>query len=263
MANTIPQAFFAYPSRIPTLKEAIHGVVPELNEKGQVNIRTWEQCNIGGKFVIDTICNAIDEAELFLADLTGLNANVMFELGYAIACGKRIWLILDDTYTKEKDMFEQLKILTTVGYVSCCNSQNIVSGFYKDKPFADIENTIFRAPIEPNLKPYSILYLKSQHENQAALHMSNLLQERFPEKIIVDAPNKPAVQSLADYGNLVFSCSGLVCHFTNPAREDAYLQTSRHALICGMAHGFEKPLLMLAEGEFSSPIDYRDFLKHY
>ena len=263
MANTIPQAFFAYPSRTPTLKEAIHGAVPELNEKGQVNIRTWEQCNIGGKFVIDTICNAIDEAELFLADLTGLNANVMFELGYAIACGKRIWLILDDTYTKEKDMFEQLKILTTVGYVSCCNSQNIVSGFYKDKPFADIENTIFRAPIEPNLKPYSILYLKSQHENQAALYMSNLLQERCPEKIIVDAPNKPAVQSLADYGNLVFSCSALVCHFTNPAREDAYLQTSRHALICGMAHGFEKPLLMLAEGEFSSPIDYRDFLKHY
>ena len=263
MANTIPKAFFAYPTRTPTLKEAIHGAVPELNEKGQVNIRTWEQCNIGGKFVIDTICNAIDEAELFLADLTGLNANVMFELGYAIACGKRIWLILDDTYIKEKDMFEQLKILTTVGYVSCCNSQDIVSGFYKDKPFADIENTIFRAPIEPILKPYSILYLKSQHENQAALHMSNLLKERFPKKIIVDTLNKPAVQSLADYGNFVFSCSGLVCHFTNPAREDAFLQTARHALICGMAHGCEKPLLMLAEGEFSSPIDYRDFLKHY
>ena len=152
MANTIPKAFFAYPSTTPTLKEPIHEAVPELNEKGQVHIRTWEQCNIGGKFVIDTICNAIDEAELFLADLTGLNANVMFELGYAIAGGKRIWLILDDTYTKEKDMFEQLKILTTVGYVSCCNSQNIVSGFYKDKPFADIENTIFRTPTEPNLK---------------------------------------------------------------------------------------------------------------
>ncbi len=263
MANTIPKAFFAYPSSIPTLKEAIHEAVPELNEEGQVKIRTWEQCNIGGKFVIDTICNAIDESELFLADLTGLNANVMFELGYAIAGGKRIWLILDDTYTKEKYMFEQLKILTTVGYVSCCNSQNIVSGFYKDKPFADIENTIFRAPTEPNLKPGDIFFLKSQHENQASLNMSNLLQERFPKKITVDSLNKPAVQSLADYGNLAFSCSGLVCHFTNPAREDAFLQTARHALICGMAHGFEKPLLMLAEGEFSSPIDYRDFLKHY
>ena len=263
MANTIPQAFFAYPSSGRTLKEPIREAVHTLNTEGRVNIKTWERCNIGGKFVIDTICDAIDEAELFFADLTGLNANVMFELGYAIACGKRIWLILDDTYTEEKNMFEQLKILTTVGYVSCCNSQDIVSGFYKDEPFADIENTIFRAPIEPNLKPYSILYLKSQHENQAALHMSNLLQERFPEKIIVDAPNKPAVQSLADYGNLVFGCNGLICHFTNPEREGAHLQTARHALICGMAHGFEKPLLMLAEGEFLPPIDYRDFLQHY
>ena len=264
MVNTIPKAFFAYPSRSPTLKEAIHGAVPELNEKGQVNIKTWEQCNIGGKFVINTICDAIDKTELFFADLTGLNANVMFELGYAIARDKRIWLIFDETYTDGKNMFDQLRFLTTIGYVPCCNSQDIVSGFYKDKPFADIESTIFRTAIEPNLKPGdSILYLKSQHENQAAMHMSNLLQERFPEKIIVDAPNKPAVQSLVDYGNLVFGCNGLICHFTNPAREGAHLQTARHALICGMAHGFEKPLLMLAEDEFSSPIDYRDFLKHY
>ena len=266
MANTIPEAFFAYPSRVPTLKEAIDVAVPELNRKRQVKIKTWEQCNIGGKFVIDTICNAIDEAQLFFADLTGLNANVMFELGYAIACGKRIWLILDDTYTEAKNMFDQLKILTTVGYVSCCNSQNIVSGFYENNPVEDMENTIFRTAIEPILTPSgsdSILYLKSQHENQAALHMTNLLQERFPEKIIVDAPNKPAVQSLADYGNLVFGCNGLICHFTNPEREGAHVQNVRQALVCGMAHGFEKPLLMLAEGEFLPPIDYRDFLQHY
>ena len=260
--NTIPQAFFAYPSRSP-LEEAIHDSVSELNEKKQVKIKTWEECEIGGTVIIDTICDAIDEAELFLADLTGLNANVMFELGYALACGKRIWLILDDSYTEQQNMFEQLKILTTVGYVSCRNSEDIISGFYKDKPFADIDNTIFRAPIEPNLKPHSILYLKSQHENQAAMRMSNLLQERFPEKIIVDVLNKPAVQSLADYGNLVFSCNGLVCHFTSPKREGADLETARHALICGIAHGFNKPLLMLAEGKFPSPIDYRDFLKHY
>ena len=123
MVNTIPKAFFAYPSRSPTLKEAIDVAVPELNKKGQVKNKTWEQCNIGGKLVIETICDAIDEAQLFFADLTGLNANVMFELGYAIARGKRIWLILDDTYTETKNMFEQVKILTTVGYVSCCNSQ--------------------------------------------------------------------------------------------------------------------------------------------
>ena len=113
MANTTPKAFFAYPSRPPTLKEAIHVAVPELNKKEYVKIKTWEECNIGGKFVINTICNAINEAELFFADLTGLNANVMFELGYAVARDKRIWLVFDETYTEEKKMFDQLKVLTT------------------------------------------------------------------------------------------------------------------------------------------------------
>ena len=109
MANTIPEAFFAYPTRVPTLKEAIKVAIPELNKKGQVKIKTWEECNIGGKFVINTICNAINEAELFFADLTGLNPNVMFELGYAVARDKRIWLIFDETYTDGKNMFDPVE----------------------------------------------------------------------------------------------------------------------------------------------------------
>ena len=107
------------------------------------------------------------------------------------------------------------------------------------------------------------MYLKSLHENQAAMRMSNLLQKRFSKKIIVDDPRESTVQSLTWYGSRVFGCNGLVCHFTNPEREGAYLQTARHALVCGMAHGSGIPLLMLAEGEFLSPVDYRDYLKHY
>ena len=266
MANTIPKAFFAYPSSGRTLKEPILEAIHELNAAGQVNIETWEKCGTGGKFIIETICEAIDAAELFFADLTGFNANVMFELGYAIARKKRIWLIFDTTYKEEKNMFNQLKILTTVGHVPCCNSREIISGFYEDNPVEDIENTIFHTAIEPNLMPggyHSILYLKSQHENQAAMRMSNLLQKRLPQKIILDDPLESTVQSLTWYACRVFGCNGLVCHFTNPEREGAYLQTARHALVCGMAHGSGIPLLMLAEGEFLSPVDYRDYLKHY
>ena len=266
MAIAIPKAFFAYSASGRTLKEPIREAVHILNATSQVNIQTWEECKIGGKFVINTICDAIDKAKLFFADLTGFNANVMFELGYAIAHDKRIWLIFDTTYPEEKNMFNQLKVLTTVGYVSCSNSQHIVSGFYKDDPVADIENTIFRTAIEPSLKPggyHSILYLKSQHENQAAMRISNLLQKKLSNRIIVDDPHESTVQTLTWYGSRVFGCNGLVCHFADPEREDAYLQTARHALVCGMAHGFGIPLLMLAEGEFLSPIDYREYLKHY
>ena len=266
MTNTVPKAFFAYPSSAPTLAEPIHEAVRKLNAGGEVEIRTWEECRIAGKVIVNTICEAIDEVQLFFADLTGLNANVMFELGYAIACKKRIWLLLDETYSKEKNMFDRLRILTTVGYVSCCNSRDIVSGFYEDNPVADIENTIFRTAIEPSLQPdsyHSILHLKSQHENEAAMRMSSLLRKKLSNRIIVDDPSETTVHSLAWYGSRVFGCDGLVCHFANPAREGTYLQTARHALVCGMAHGFRKPLLMLAEGDFLAPVDYRDYLKHY
>ena len=266
MTNTIPKAFFAYSSRQPTLREPIQAAVHELNAARQVDIKTWEECNIGGKFVIDTICTAINEADLFFADLTGLNANVMFELGYAIARNKRVWFIFDESYPEEKKMFDQFKVLTTVGYVPCCNSNDIVTGFYANPPIMDIDNTIYRTAIEPNLRPggyQSIFYLKSQHENQAAMRMSRRLQERLPNKIIVDDPRESTVQTLPWYGSRVFDCKGLVCHFTNPDRVGAHLQTARHALVCGMAHGSGIPLLMLAEGNFLSPIDYRDYLKHY
>ncbi len=265
MEDTIPKAFFAYPSSRPILTEAIRDAVNELNAGRQVNIQIWEKCNIGGKFVINTICDAIDESELFFADLTGLNPNVMFELGYAIAHDKRIWLIFDTSYKKEKNMFNELKILSSIGYVSYSNSRHIVSGFYSNNPVEDIEKTIFKTAIEPNLKPggyNSILYLKSLHENQAAMRVSQLLDKRLPSSIIFDDPSE-SIQSLKWYGTRVFGCNGLVCHFADPETEGADLQTARHALICGLAHGSGIPLLMLAENDFLAPIDYRDRLKHY
>lgn len=46
-------------------------------------------------------------------------------------------------------------------------------------------------------------------------------------------------------------------------REGGYIQTARHALVCGMASGWKKPLLMLAEDDFLPPIDFRDDLRPY
>ena len=266
MANTIPKAFFAYPSSRPTLRDAVLEATYRLNASGNVDIKTWEECRISGKLVINSICEAIDKADLFFADLTGLNANVMFELGYAIASDKRIWLILDSSFATDKNSFEQLKVLTTIGYVDCSNSQGIIRGFYKERPFTDLENTIFRTVIQPNLKPggyQSILHLKSKHENEAAMRVSTSLQRNLPDKVIVDDPHESAVQSLTWYGSRVFGCEGLVCQFTDPERKDAYLQTARQALVCGMAHGFKKPLLMLAEDNLLAPVDYREYLKNY
>src|SRR5579863_3911983 len=116
MTNQTVTGFFAYPSKPVYCGDAIRQAVGVLNGYGIISIKTWEQCQVGGKLVIYEICKAINEAQLFCADITDMNANVMFELGFAIARKKRIWLVLDPTIVESRSQFEQLRILTTVGY---------------------------------------------------------------------------------------------------------------------------------------------------
>src|SRR5450759_3041407 len=87
-------AFFAYAASHAT-SEIIGRVVSELSDGGLVKAITWEQLRVSGKIVIQAVCNAIDTADIFCADITSLNHNVMFELGYAIAQNKRIWICYD------------------------------------------------------------------------------------------------------------------------------------------------------------------------
>src|SRR5678816_1671645 len=118
MTRTTPTGFFAYPSSPKTISESIQAAVSNINKSGLIHIKVWEDCRVGGKVIVDEVCREIAQADLFCADLTHLNANVMFELGYAIAKNKRIWLLLDTSIVEARKRFDQLRILTTVGYTA-------------------------------------------------------------------------------------------------------------------------------------------------
>lgn len=268
MIDNIPSGFVAYPSDPPTCGEAIRQSVQIINGGGVASLQTWEDCRVGGKLVIREICDSIEGKKLFCADMTGMNANVMFELGYAIARNKRIWLLLDHSYVDSNAQFEQLKILTTVGYAKYSNSEQIVKGFYSDQPFSDLEKTLYDQVIKRNLSqtpPPKIVYLKSLHDTEASIRITNSIAELEGEGIpvIVDDPKESAAQSLTWYGVQVHSSIAVVCHFTSPNRVGARLPNARCALVAGLAFGMDKPVLMLAENNFLAPLDYRDILLQY
>ncbi len=66
MADSTPKGFFAYPSNPPTLADAIRNGVQVINGGGATTIKTWEQCSIGGKVIIQELCKEIDAADFFL-----------------------------------------------------------------------------------------------------------------------------------------------------------------------------------------------------
>src|SRR4030042_5228367 len=125
----------AYPSTPAALSETVEEAIKALRQGQVVDIIGWKSTSVSGKFIITEICKAIDESEIFICELTDLNHNVLFELGYAIARNKRIWVILDPSIERSKSDYKKFKLLTTIGYTPYLNSREIVDAFYIDQPY--------------------------------------------------------------------------------------------------------------------------------
>jgi hypothetical protein len=260
-----PRAYFAYPSQPSAQSEAIKTAATEINKTYVASVRTWEEMSVTGKNIMREICREIDGALIFCADLTGLNPNVLFELGYAIARDRRIWLIFDTSFTELRKQFDQLQLLTTTGYAQYANSEDIVRAFLKDAPYGNLENTIFRQSIQPTLSSVEgeiLLYLKSRHDTNASIRISKCLNDS-DAPLIMDDPKESGVQPLSWYGQKTCSSVGVIAHFLSPAREGSQITNAKYAFVSGLAHGFGKPLLMIAEADYISPLDYRDLLFNY
>jgi hypothetical protein len=180
MASSVPQppkGFFAYAGVPHSIPATINAAIESINKTQVTVLVSWETLKIGGKFIIREICDTIDDCDFFCADITTINPNVMFELGFAIARDKRIWLMRDDSYVDSKAEFEQLRLLTTVGYRSYTNAEQIIKGFFADNPHLTLQDTIFRKSIEPLLgtskEHEPLLYLKSRHDTEARTGLIN------------------------------------------------------------------------------------------
>ena len=264
MSNPIT-GFFAYPSKPTILAETIRNAVKQINKSQECHITTWQDCYFSGQIIIDAICRKIQSSDLFLVDLTEANPNVLFELGYAIARQKRIWALLDSSRDDSKTLFEQLRILTTLGYSSYTNASHIVDEFYKEQPWSSLNDTIYKMSIEPALNTNEekrLLYLRSQHETEPARQLDRIV-ESFSLPTTLNDPAESSVQSLVWYATKIWRSIGVIAHLSGAARYGSKLHNARYAFVSGLAHGFEKPLLMLAEPDYISPIDYRDILKKY
>jgi hypothetical protein len=266
-AEMTAQVFFGYASKPELSRETLYSASEEIASTGLVEILSWESLKVGGRVVITAILDAIDDSELAVFDVSTLNENVLFEVGYAIGRAKGIWLLLDTTDKEAKWLWKKFRLLSSVGYVSWVNSEDIKIAFLRDQPHQS-ESTIFDDLIEPNLTPAigaSIFYFPSFHDIDASKELGRRLdaEARRGVRLLSADPTESAISPLAWYAEKVNGTSGTVVHFEASRRDLAPLHNARAALVAGMARGMEKPVLMLAEEDYSAPFDYQDMLKPY
>lgn len=244
--------------------EAIELAIEEIKNGGVVDITGWKSTSVGGRIIISAICEQIRRCQLFVADVTGLNPNVLFELGYAISQSKRTWLLFDTNIVRAEQDFNRFQLLTTAGYRPFSNSLDIVNAFYEDAPYDSLSKTLLLdllGPVEsrpPSRR--SMLHLKPNVDTEAAIRIAWRVAAG-PIPSVIDDPKEVNTQTLSWYLRHVNSAFAVVCQFLSTDYKNCELQNAKQALVAGVAHGLGKPLLMLAQDPYQSPIDYRDMLR--
>ena len=259
------EAFFAYPSEPSEVGDCIKKAATRINSNYPVlNLRGWERLKVGGRFIIDTILESIDDSMLVCADLTGLNPNVLFEVGYAIAKNKRLWVTIQDKRTF-KELYQRFDLISGIGYVQYSVPNQIEKAYKDSVPHNSLGQTLYDDRIAPSLrirsKPH-ILHVRRLNHNQSSVATIRALAESpFPK--VVDDPLEASGLSLTWYGQQVHESAGVLVHLVTPTGEAEILHNAKCSLVAGLAKGFEKEVLMLAEKGFLAPIDYRELMCQY
>ena len=258
------QGFFAYSSEPKHCGEFIEEAIMKINDTKVTNLVSWNDLKIDSKFIIDPILENIDKSDYFCADLTGLNDNVLFELGFAIAREKPIWLLFDTSHIDSMKKFKELSMLKSVSYSPYSNSTQIISSFFKDQPYESTYNFLedsLKAVTNQNFSE-PLLYLKAQIETNYSQTIHSNLKKNNVVFLLDDAVENK-VQPFGWYLERLLTIPSLVAEFSSTSRSGYETQNSKCSLISGIAHGLDLRVLMVSEKPYDVPIDYVDLLKKY
>lgn len=261
------RAFLGYSSRPELARETLYRASGLISQVG-IEAKSWEDLAIGGQIIISSVLSSIDDSDVSIFDISTLSPNVLYELGYAIGRAKRIWLLIDKTDAEATTRWDRFRLLSGVGYRGWSSSEEIRNLYLTDLPHL-VETTVYDQLIEPTLteepRGAAIFYMPMSYDTDASIAIDRRLEteSRQGVRLITADPTESALNPLSWYAQKVNESAATIVHFAAERRTLAPLRNARAALIAGLATGLERAVLMLAEEDYSPPLDYQDRLKHY
>ena len=259
-------AFFGYSSKPELARETLHRASGLISRLG-ISARSWEDLSIGGQVIISSVLAAIDEASVSIFDVSTLHPNVLSSL--ATLWASTTCLALDRS-DRRGGCSALVPFPSSLGsrIPQLDQLEDIRDAYLLDQPHL-AENTVYDQLIEPTLvdepRGAAIFYMPLSYDTDASIAVDRRLaiEARQGVRLITADPNESALNPLSWYAQKVNESAATVVHFAAERRTLAHLRNARAALISGLATGLERPALMLAEEDYSPPLDYQDRLKHY
>ena len=256
--------FFAYPSQPDTRVETIQGAIERFRESNGVDsVIDWPELAIEGQVIFCAICEAIRNSSCVVADISGLNFNVLFEFGFAIGCGKPVWPLVQDQ-KQETRIYSAFRTLSTIGHSRYRNSKNIAQKLHKKKPW-NRKPSLSRPTMldgTPSGNATSVLYLKSPNDDEPSLRITEALT-RPRVDLITDDPNEIAFQPITWYLTKLETSFAVVIDLgSSPDTTDREYH-AKCALIAGIAVASGRQLLICGHEWNTAPLDYASLFQPY
>lgn len=257
------RVFFGYASKPNAARESLNAAT-KLCVKAGINAITWEDLRVQGRVIIRAILDEILKADLCVFDISTLNENVLFELGFAIAKEKRILVLVEKTDREATIRVRDFQLLSKVGYQTWSNSIEIQDAVV-ELVNSDDHQPLYRDLIEPALQPTvpaSIFFMPSGSNTDGTRAVSRRIDHEMHRgvRVVAADPTESSVQPLQWYASKVYETECSVIQFDSSRRSLSEIRNPRAAFVAGLAIGFDRQVLMVAEDEYNPPLDYGDLL---
>lgn len=253
--GAVSNSFFAYPSSsrelAETIRRALDIISNQFKKDGYVG---WEQNDIAGRFLVDPILAQIDDCALVTADVTFLNFNVVFEIGFGIGKKRRGLLVRNSALNGDDAIIKEVGLFDTLGYRE----------YKQAKSLADIITVL------TDLRPLQTEYAVNQKspvyvvlprvKMDLDIHLISGVKKAKLFYRSFDGEEQGRMSAQDAIKNVAMSL-GVVVPLLPDSRKDAQVHNIRAAFVAGLAMGMEKELLLLQFGDTPVPLDYRDLVK--
>lgn len=256
-------AFVAYASTSPLRAEAMRAAAERLTESGLAAV-TWEHLRVEGHLLINDICAAIDARKALLADVSTLNENVLFEVGYALGKNKLLWIALDESDTMALKAWGDLALLATLGRINYTGDGEKLASKILAKSLSEGEPELLDALlVDARPRESNAVFAPGATVKTHAVTLLERYLERQSHLKILGSGDDLGLAPLQFYAQEIYRCSAAVFHLLGPDRLRASEYNARATLLAGYSHAIGLPTLMVAEFGYLAPLDFRDMLYVY
>lgn len=255
--TTTPRAFVAYTARDTLLARIISVGVSKANALTKdVRYTPWEISDVAGHPLTSPILEGIEGSKFIVADITYLNPNVVYEVGFAIGKEKRVFLIRSRAIEGDKKIAQVAGIFDTLGYEEYGDDEDLshrLSSYIDPAP----------QPIPGGLDRLAPIYVVEPLEKGgiATLMTSRLKKARYRYRRF--DPSEDTRLSAVDAIRQVAVSSGVMVSMLGESAEQDKVHNIRSLFVAGLADGMGKPRLLLAHNSLTLPVDVRDSAKRF